>query len=253
MAAIAGVAGVAATAAAGTVAAAGSAAAVALGSVGCLVVKELSSQAFALSLGHLSDIMTYLTRRSDDVTRLICDELTKMVPTAKLKIIQCVLFDFEWLREESKTIDSLCERLTELAQSIHFHVQQIGLNIDAFNKLYFRSWRTLDVSLHLQIIRQHVHDLHETFELLKLMLPSCISLTQSRPRIHAIRKFQKLKSTSPSTKPSSPNSPTLPTTATTSATATNAVVVGDANNNNNNNNSNNLCTALVLSNSWVSS
>lgn len=205
-------------------------AAVALGSVGCLVVKELSSQAFALTLGHLSDILSYLTRRSDDATRVICEELTKIVPTAKLKIIQCVLFDFEWLREESKTINSLCERLTELAQSIHFHIQQIGLTIDAFNQLYFRSWRTLDVSLHLQVVRQNVHDVHETFELLKLMLPSCISLMQS-----SIRKLQKLKSSSAGTAVAT--TAPLTTTTTNTTDATNATP--------------NPCTALVLSNSWI--
>lgn len=232
MAALAGAAAGAAAGVAGT-------AAVALGSVGCLVVKELSSQAFSLTLCHLTDIMSYLTRKSDDVTRLICDELATTVPTAKLKIIQCVLFDFEWLREESKTIDSLCERLTELAQSIHFNVQQIGLSIEAFNKLYFRSWRTLDVSIYLQIVKQNVKELHETFELLKLMLPSCISLTQSKPRIHALRKLHLQKFNK------------------TKASSNDTTLIKSPENNNTveskpESNSSNSCTALVLSNSWVS-
>ena len=168
----------------------------ALGSVGCLVVKELSSQAFALTLSHLSDVLTYLTRKSDDVTKLVCEELAKTVPTAKLKIIQCVLFDFEWLRDESKTMDALCERLTELAQSIHFNVQQIGYSIEAFNQLYFKSWRTLDVSMHLQIIKQDVKELNETFELVKLLLPSCITLSENS-HIQNLRRIHRSKTKPP--------------------------------------------------------
>lgn len=160
-----------------------------LAAVGCLVVKELSSQAFSLTLAHLSDMMAYLNRKPDEVTRLIHKDLVALVPTAKLKIIHAMLYDFEWLREESKTVDSLCDRLTELAQSINYHTQQIGVAIDHFNQLWLKSWRTLDVSANIEAIKRDAHHLNETFELLKIMLPSCLTVAANRrPTISTVSK-----------------------------------------------------------------
>lgn len=144
--------------------------------LGCMVVKELSGQAFSLTVTHLVEALAKLGRKPDDVTKSIHADLVKLIPTSKLKIIQCMLADFEWLRQESKTIDALMERLTELAQTIHYHAQQISQKIQEFNQLYFRGWRTLDVSEHVEAIRKGSHHLEETFDLLKHLLPSCIAL-----------------------------------------------------------------------------
>ena len=76
--------------------------------VGCLVVKELSSQAFALTLSHLSGMFVAMSRTADDMTTSIRNELLQIVPTPKLRIIQAVFFDFEVLGTNSKTMDSLC-------------------------------------------------------------------------------------------------------------------------------------------------
>lgn len=173
-----------------------------LAAVGCLVVKEFSSQAFSLAVSHLGDVMSQLNRKPDDATRLIHKELIALVPTAKLKIIHAMLFDFEWLREESKTVDSLCDRLTELAQSINYHTQQIGIALDHFNQLYFRSWRTLDISPNLEAIKRDVHHLNETFEVLKIMLPSCVLLVNNRRTSnkahHPLPQLPAIKSPKPS-------------------------------------------------------
>lgn len=172
-----------------------------LAAVSCLVVKELSSQAFALTVSHLGDMMAYLKRGPDDLTRMIHTDLVKLVPTSKLKIIQAILIDFEWLREESKTVDSLCDQLTELAQFINYHTQQIGLAIEHFNQLYFRSWRTLDVTDHMSAIKKHSQMLEETFDILKDLLPSCLAVATTRPN--------KLKPTrNPPPLPPPPKAPT---------------------------------------------
>lgn len=156
------------------------AASTALTAVGCLVVKELSSQAFTMTISHLSDVMSFMGRRPDDVTRALHRELVGIVPTAKLKIIQSILIDFDGLRHESKTIDTLAERLTELAQSINYHTQQIGIALEHFNQLYFRGWRTLDVSDHLTAIQRDSKSLEETFDLLRGLLPSCLAIVHTR-------------------------------------------------------------------------
>jgi len=152
----------------------------AVGAVGCLIVRELSSQAFSLTLTQLMDVMSAIRRNPEDVTQLVHDELISIVPTAKLNIIKCVLCDFEWMRQDSKTINALCNRLTELAQSIRHQVKKIDLAVDTWNERYFRRWFSLDVSTHFKIIKQDVHELNETFELLKVMLPSCLSLQSNK-------------------------------------------------------------------------
>lgn len=148
--------------------------------VSCLIVRELSSQAFSVTLTRLTDVLIFMSRKPDDMTRAIHDEMVKLVPSDKLKIIQCVLCDFEWMRDESKTVNALMERLTELAQIIHYRVQQIGLALEDFNTLWFRTWRTLDVSDHLAAIKKTSAIIDETFELLKIMLPSCLILVRRK-------------------------------------------------------------------------
>ena len=146
--------------------------------VSCMVVKELSSQAFSITLAHLTDLIR--RPHPDMASKSIQEELSDIVPTAQLHIIQSVLYDFEWLRTDSKTVDALCERLTELAQSIHGHAKHVQLAIDEWNQLYFRTWRTLDVSTHMKALRSDVAQLHQTFEVLKNLLPSCLNLSAAR-------------------------------------------------------------------------
>jgi hypothetical protein len=159
--------------------------------VGCMLVRELSSQAFALTMTHLSDVLAAIQRGPNEVTRLIQRDLTDVVPSAKLRIVHAMLIDFEWLRDRSRTIDSLCDRLTELAQSIHFRTHAIGDEIDRFNALYFRSWRTLDVTGHISGIKADVVQLNETFELFKALLPSCLALDAKAPSMAQQSTFRR--------------------------------------------------------------
>lgn len=151
--------------------------------VSCMMVKELSSQAFSITLAHLTELIR--SPHSDTASKSIQEQLVEIVPTAQLHIIHSVLYDFEWLRTDSKTVDALCERLTELAQSIHSHAKQVQLAIDQWNQLYFRTWRTLDVSKHLNALRTDVAHLDKTFELLKNMLSSCLNLSAARRTLTA--------------------------------------------------------------------
>jgi hypothetical protein len=230
MAALAGVAALKVTGAA----AAGAA------TVGCLLVKELSSQAFSLTVAHLTEVLAYLGRRPDHQTRAVHDQVALLVPTAKLRIIQCMLSDFEWLRDESRTIDSLCERLAELADSIRIQVRLIGLAVEEFNKLWFRSWRTLDVSAHTAAIRSDVQDLQDTFELLKVMLPLALRNPKSYRNTHA--KNNSNNAEEKLIKPPITNVPALeaPSSTTSSAARKQAELPTTSG-----------CTSLVLANSWT--
>lgn len=148
--------------------------------VGCLVVRELSSQAFSLTLVQLKELLAYMGRSPDYITKLIQTRLAEIVPWPRLQIIQCGLIDFEWARSESKMVDALCERLAELAQEIHVNISRIHAALDEFNQLYFRTWRTLNVEGELGNIRQAVKLLQETYDEFKTMLPSCLANITAR-------------------------------------------------------------------------
>jgi hypothetical protein len=151
--------------------------------IGCLVVKELSSQTFAIAVSHLGDVVAYLSRKTlENTTSTVLSvhqQLQRLVPTAKLKIIQAVLYDFEPLRQQSKTVDTLMERLAEVAQTIHYHVQQIQLAEELHEQKYFKEWRSFDVAEHMEAITAANVHLEDSFQLLTKLLPSCIVL--SRP------------------------------------------------------------------------
>jgi hypothetical protein len=150
--------------------------------VGCLVVRELSSQAFSLTLAQLKEALAFMGRSPDYVTKWAQAQLEEVVPSARLHIIQCGLADFEWARAESKMVDALCERLAELAQEIHANIGRIHRAVDDFNQLYFRSWRTLSVERELAAIRAAVKLLQETYDEFKSMLPSCLANIAARRR-----------------------------------------------------------------------
>jgi hypothetical protein len=144
-----------------------------------LAVRELSSQAFSVTLGQLTKLLATIGSRPDDVSKQIHNEMLQLIPHSKLKIIGCVLMDFEQVRDESKTIDALCERLIDLEQQIHYWAKEIETKIDKYEQLYFRTWRTLDVSAELAAIRQQSHHIDETFELFKWMLSAYIKVRSS--------------------------------------------------------------------------
>jgi len=147
---------------------------VALAMTGTILVKELSSQAFNLALSQLTEMLQYFSQRPELKYVEVRAKLGKLIPKAKIEIIQSGLMEFEWIRCQSKVIDVLCERLTQLVQDIQHEVASITQALNVYNATYFKWWYPLDVGREFETIEMLVTTLLETHKEFQSMLPTCI-------------------------------------------------------------------------------
>lgn len=145
-------------------------------SIGYIVAKELSVQAFGFTLGRLSTLLTDMSKYSTESAQSVHRQLTNLVPTAKLKIVDAIIRDFENVRSCSQTIDALLESMADTASLIHIEVHLINLRVQKFES--WIGWLSLmgrlGIDDNLNKLRVLSSTLEDNFALLTQLLPSCI-------------------------------------------------------------------------------
>lgn len=151
-----------------------------ISALGYMVVKEFSAQAFSITVGRLTDALVQFSKNTDVVVQDVHKVLIQIVPTMKLKIIQAMLIDFEELRHQSKTVDTIMDSLNATANEIYVEVGLIEKAQNYYNECWIRSWRPylLDVRPNISKIKESSLNLDRDLDLLKALLPSCVAVVQ---------------------------------------------------------------------------
>jgi hypothetical protein len=159
-----------------------------ISTLGYMVVKEFSAQAFSVTVGRLADALVQFSKTTDVVILDVHKMLIQVVPTMKLKIIQAMLIDFDELRHQSKTIDTIMDSLNITANEIYVEVGLIEKAQNYYNECWLRSWRPymLDVKPNIGKIKESVLNLDRDLDLLKALLPSCVAVVVSLPKSTAV-------------------------------------------------------------------
>lgn len=145
------------------------------GTVGYLVAKELGTQAFAFTVSRLGDILTRLSQHESDIGKAAHVQLARLIPTAKLNITRALMSDFDGLRAGSKTLDALLQAINDAAETIMGETHAVENKIDEHRRtVWFASWRSLDLSEHVERVRAAVVVLDANFALVTQLLPSCV-------------------------------------------------------------------------------
>jgi hypothetical protein len=149
--------------------------------VAYIVANQLSGPALSLTIGKLADLLMSLGNKQDDVVQKAHNEITRVVPFVKLKIVHAMVSDFEDLRRRSKTVDAIMDGLNESADDIYRSLTMVKLAANEYEALWFRSWRThlFNVEPELTRIRTSADRLDRGFQLLIDLLPSCATIFPS--------------------------------------------------------------------------
>jgi len=125
-----------------------------------------------------------LSKNTDVVIQDVHKLLIQVVPAMKLKIIHAMLIDFEELRHQSKTIDTIMDSLNATANEIYMEVSLIEKAQNHYNECWLRSWRPymLDVKPNIVRIKESSSNLDRDLDLLKALLPSCVAVVVSLPK-----------------------------------------------------------------------
>ena len=155
-----------------------------------LVAKELSYQAFTVTLSKISSTMLNfsLTTSSDDLVKESYSLIKSDVPVAELKIVEALLIDFDSLRQQSKTVDTIMNCLNQSMNDIFHELSQIHAQISYYESCWFRSWRIglLNIQPNINKIRKESTLIRTNMQLLKDLLPSCIIALKMRTGMKTI-------------------------------------------------------------------